>query len=110
MYDLGQTTTNIMLAATDLGIGCGSRRVSDQEQARLVPGFPGGYFCAYRSVWATQPTATTARTTAVSGLSLSMGAFSSELPPLHGPRTYRQLIRHGSLRDPGDNGGTAQHR
>jgi nitroreductase len=47
MYDLGQATTNIMLAATDLGIGSGHASVSDQEQARHVLGFPDGYFCAY---------------------------------------------------------------
>ena len=46
-----------MLAATDLGIGSGYAAVSDQEQARRVLGFPDGYFCAYRSVWATPPTA-----------------------------------------------------
>jgi nitroreductase len=40
MYDLGQATANIMLAATDLGIGSGHAAVSDQEQARRVLGFP----------------------------------------------------------------------
>ena len=47
MYDLGQATVNIMLAAADLGIGSGHASVSDQEQARHVLGFPDGYFCAY---------------------------------------------------------------
>ena len=47
MYDLGQATTNILLAATDLGIGSGHASVSDQEQAQRVLGFPDGYFCAY---------------------------------------------------------------
>ncbi len=47
MYDLGQATANIMLAATDLGIGSGHASVSDQEQARRVLEFPDGYFCAY---------------------------------------------------------------
>ena len=47
MYDLGQATVNIMLAATDLGIGSGHAAVSDQEQARRVLVFPDGYFCAY---------------------------------------------------------------
>jgi nitroreductase len=47
MYDLGQATTTIMLAATDLGIGSGHAAVDDQDQARRVLGFPGGYFCAY---------------------------------------------------------------
>jgi hypothetical protein len=40
MYDLGQATANIMLAATDLGIGSGHAAASDQEQARRVLGFP----------------------------------------------------------------------
>jgi nitroreductase len=47
MYDLGQATTTIMLAATDLGIGSGHAAVDDQDQARRVLGFPDGYFCAY---------------------------------------------------------------
>jgi nitroreductase len=47
MYDLGQATANILLAATDLGIGSGHAAVSDQEQARRVLGFPDGYFCVY---------------------------------------------------------------
>jgi nitroreductase len=47
MYDLGQATTNIMLAATDLGIGSGHSAVVDQEQARAVLGFPDGYFAAF---------------------------------------------------------------
>ena len=47
MYDLGQATANIMLAATALGIGSGHAAVSDQEQAKHVLGFPDGYFCAY---------------------------------------------------------------
>jgi nitroreductase len=47
MYDLGQATASIMLAAADLGIGSGHAAVSDQEQAQRVLGFPDGYFCAY---------------------------------------------------------------
>jgi nitroreductase len=47
MYDLGQATANIMLAAADLGIGSGHSAVSDQERARQVLGFPAGYFCVY---------------------------------------------------------------
>src|SRR4029453_12689897 len=47
MYDLGQATANIMLAATDLGIGSAPPAVSEQDQARGVLGFPDGYFCAY---------------------------------------------------------------
>jgi nitroreductase len=47
MYDLGQATASIMLAAADLGIGSGHAAVSDQEQAQRVLEFPDGYFCAY---------------------------------------------------------------
>lgn len=47
MYDLGQTTVNMMLAATDLGIGSGHSSVVDQEQAQRVLGFPDGYLAAY---------------------------------------------------------------
>ena len=47
MYDLGQATANIMLAAADLGVGSGHSAVEDQEQARRVLGFPDGYFCVY---------------------------------------------------------------
>jgi nitroreductase len=47
MYDLGQATANMILAAADLGIGSGHASVADQEQARRVLGFPEGYFCVY---------------------------------------------------------------
>jgi nitroreductase len=47
MYDLGQATANIMLAATDLGIGSGHSAVADQQQAQRVLGFPDGHFAAY---------------------------------------------------------------
>jgi len=47
MYDLGQVTAYIMLAAADLGIGSGHSAVADQVQAQLVLGFPDGYFCAF---------------------------------------------------------------
>jgi nitroreductase len=47
MYDLGQATANIMLAAADLGIGSGHSAVADQEKAQQVLGFPDGYFCVY---------------------------------------------------------------
>ena len=47
MYDFGQATANIMLAAADLGIGSGHSAVADQQQARRVLGFPDGYFTAY---------------------------------------------------------------
>lgn len=46
-YDFGQATANMMLMATDLGIGSGHSAVMDQEQAQRVLGFPGGYFAAY---------------------------------------------------------------
>ena len=47
MYDLGQATANMMLAAADLGIGSGHSSVVDQEQAKRVLGFPAGYFAVY---------------------------------------------------------------
>jgi nitroreductase len=47
MYDLGQVTAYIMLAAADLGIGSGHSAVGDQEQARRVLEFPNSYFCVY---------------------------------------------------------------
>ncbi|MGV1007281.1 MAG: nitroreductase family protein [Dermatophilaceae bacterium] len=47
MYDLGQATANMMLAATDLGIGSGHSSVVDQEQAQRVLGLPGGYLALY---------------------------------------------------------------
>src|SRR5215467_7566669 len=43
MYDFGQATAYMMLAAADLGIGSGHSAVIDQEQAQQVLGFPGGY-------------------------------------------------------------------
>lgn len=46
-YDLGQATANMMLAATDLGIGSGHSAVGDQAAAQRVLGFPEGYFCVY---------------------------------------------------------------
>src|SRR5581483_753111 len=46
-YDFGQATMNMMLAATDLGIGTGHAAVSDQDQARAVLGFPEDRYCAY---------------------------------------------------------------
>src|SRR5512135_1720852 len=46
-YDLGQATTNMMLAAVDLGIGSGHSAVADQQQAQRVLGFPARYICAY---------------------------------------------------------------
>jgi nitroreductase len=47
MYDLGQATANMMLAATDLGIGSGHSAVADQDQARRVLGFPDGHIAVY---------------------------------------------------------------
>jgi nitroreductase len=46
-YDLGQATMNIMLAATDLGIGTGHTAVADQDKARRLLGFPDDRRCAY---------------------------------------------------------------
>jgi nitroreductase len=43
MYDFGQATAYMTLAAADLGIGSGHSAVIDQEQARRVLGFPDGY-------------------------------------------------------------------
>jgi nitroreductase len=45
MYDLGQATANMMLAAADLGSGHSA--VIDQEQAQRVLGFPDGYLAVY---------------------------------------------------------------
>ena len=47
LYDLGQATMNMMLAAADLGIGSGHSAVSDQQQAQRVLGFPDGYLAVY---------------------------------------------------------------
>jgi nitroreductase len=46
-YDVGQATANIMLAATDLGIGTGHSAVGDQAAAQRILGFPDGYFGVY---------------------------------------------------------------
>ncbi len=47
LYDFGQATANMMLEATDLGIGSGHSAVMDQEQAQRVLGFPDGYLAVY---------------------------------------------------------------
>ena len=47
MYDLGQATAYMMLAAADLGIGSGHSAVADQQQAQRVLGFPDGYLAVY---------------------------------------------------------------
>ncbi|KAA9160156.1 nitroreductase [Amycolatopsis acidicola] len=46
-YDLGQATANIMLAATDLGIGSGHSAVRDQVLAQELLGFPDDRACLY---------------------------------------------------------------
>jgi nitroreductase len=46
-YDFGQATANMMVMATDLGIGSGHSAAADQEQAQRVLGFPDGYFAVY---------------------------------------------------------------
>ena len=47
LYDFGQATAFMMLAAADLGIGSGHSAVGDQQQAQRVLGFPGGYLAVY---------------------------------------------------------------
>jgi nitroreductase len=47
LYDFGQATMNMMLAAADRGIGSGHSAVVDQEQAQRVLGFPDGYVAVY---------------------------------------------------------------
>ena len=47
LYDFGQATANMMVEATDLGIGSGHSAVMDQEQAQRVLGFPDGYLAVY---------------------------------------------------------------
>jgi nitroreductase len=46
-YDLGQATMAMLIAAADLGIGSGHAAVADQDQARLVLGFPEDRYAAY---------------------------------------------------------------
>ncbi len=47
LYDFGQATAFIMLAAAELGIGSGHSAVRDQQQAQRVLGFPDGYLAVY---------------------------------------------------------------
>jgi nitroreductase len=47
LYDFGQATASMMLAAADLGIGSGHSAVADQQQAQRVLGFPDGYLAVY---------------------------------------------------------------
>src|SRR5437867_1961752 len=44
-YDMGQATMQMMLAATDLGIGSSHAAVDDQELAREILGLPQDRFC-----------------------------------------------------------------
>ncbi|MDP9331009.1 MAG: nitroreductase family protein [Actinomycetota bacterium] len=44
-YDMGQATMNMMLAATDLGIGSGHAGLDDQDLARRLLGIPEDRFC-----------------------------------------------------------------
>src|SRR5215467_1243282 len=47
LYEFGQATAFMMLAAADLGIGSGHSSVADQQQAQRVLGFPDGYRAVY---------------------------------------------------------------
>jgi nitroreductase len=47
LYDFGQVTITMMIAAADLGIGSGHSSVRDQEQAQRALGLPDGYFAVY---------------------------------------------------------------
>lgn len=47
LYDFGQATAFMMLAAADLGIGAGHSAVGDQQQAQRVLGLPDGYRAVY---------------------------------------------------------------
>lgn len=47
LYDLGQATYAIMVAAADLGIGAGHSSVSDQDKAREILGVPADHDVAF---------------------------------------------------------------
>ncbi|HET9093959.1 MAG TPA: nitroreductase family protein [Solirubrobacteraceae bacterium] len=47
LYDLGQASLQMMVAAADLGIGSGHSAVQDQELAREVLGLPPGKVLQY---------------------------------------------------------------
>jgi nitroreductase len=47
MYDFGQATAYMMLAAADLGIGSGHSAVVDQQQAQRVLGIPDDHLAVY---------------------------------------------------------------
>jgi nitroreductase len=46
-YDLGQATTAMTIAATDLGIGTGHSSVGDQEKARAILGVPENHIVSF---------------------------------------------------------------
>jgi nitroreductase len=46
-FDLGQLTMTMILAATELGIGCGHTSVGDQDLARKLLKFPEDHFLAW---------------------------------------------------------------
>jgi len=45
LYDLGQATMAMMVAAADLGIGSGHAALEDQDLARAILGFPEDRWC-----------------------------------------------------------------
>ena len=45
LYDMGQATMSMMLAAADLGIGSSHAALDDQMLARQILGFPDDHFC-----------------------------------------------------------------
>lgn len=47
LYDLGQATLAMMVAAADLGIGSGHSSIGEQDAARRILGVPEGHTCAY---------------------------------------------------------------
>jgi nitroreductase len=47
VYDFGQATMSMMIAAADLGVGSGHAGVRDQDLARQVLGFPDDKYCPY---------------------------------------------------------------
>lgn len=47
LYDLGQATYALALAAADLGIGTGHSSVGDQDKARSILGVPEDHVVAY---------------------------------------------------------------
>jgi nitroreductase len=46
-YDLGQATTAMTIAATDLGIGTGHSSVGDQDKARAILAVPEDHLVSY---------------------------------------------------------------